>query len=57
MIEHKITVNKRLIAYAYANRHDECRTQRKQLIKLCIMDIRRLQDTPSPPDMYDNPTH
>jgi len=57
MIDHKITVNKRLIAYHYANRHDKHRTQRIQQIKDCIASIRRLHNNPSLADMYDNPAH
>ncbi len=57
MIDHKITVNKRLIEYDYANRHDEHRIQRRQRIKLCIESIRRLQNNPSLADKYDNPAY
>ncbi len=57
MIGHKITVNKRLIEYDFANRHDEHRVQRKQRIKQCIASIRRSQVNPTEADMYDNPAH
>lgn len=56
-ISHKITVNKRLIAYDFANRHDERRTQRRQRIKMCIASIRRLQNNPIDEDKYGNPAH
>ncbi len=57
MIGHKIEVNKRLIAYDYANRHDKHRSQRRQRIKDCIESIKRLQVNPSLRDHYDDPSH
>ncbi len=57
MIEHKITVIRRMIVYDYANRHDEHRVQRKQRIKQCVASIRRLQNNPSLADKYDNPAY
>ena len=54
-ISHKITVNKRLIAYDFANRHDKYRKQRRQRIRACIQSIRRLQNNPTDKDRYDNP--
>ena len=57
MIGHKITVNKRLIAYDYFHRHDKHHVQRKQRIKQCIASIRRLQVNPTETDMYDNPAN
>ncbi len=57
MIEHKITVNLRMLEHDYFHRHDEHRVQRKQRIKQCIASIRRLQDNPTEADMYDNPAY
>lgn len=57
MISHKITVNKRLIAYDYENRQDSHRKERRQRIKACIHSIRRLQTNPTNKDKYENPTY
>ena len=54
-IGHKITVNKRLITYDFANRHDKYRVARRQRIKDCIKSIRRLQNNPTDKDKYGNP--
>ena len=56
-IGHKITVNKRMIAYDYANRHDKHRKDRRKRIKDCIASIRRLQNNPTERDMYHNPAY
>lgn len=56
-IDHKITVNKRLIAYDFANRHDKHRVARRQRIRDCIASIRRLQNNPTDKDKYWNPAH
>lgn len=40
-IGHKITVNRRMIAHDFKNRHDMRREQRRKRIKDCIADIRR----------------
>lgn len=56
-LEHKITVNKRLIAYDFAHRHDKYRTARRKRIKDCIVSIRRLQHNPTDKDIYDNPSY
>lgn len=56
-IGHKILVNKRQIAYDFANRHDKYRTTRRQRIKTCIASIRRLQNNPTDKDKYDNPAY
>lgn len=56
-ISHKITVNKRLIAHDFANRHDKHRVCRRQRIKQCIQSIRKLQTCPTDSDRYDNPAH
>ncbi len=56
MIEHKITVNLRMLEHDYFHRHDEHRVQRKQRIKQSIALIRRLQVNPTEADMYDDPT-
>jgi len=54
-IDHKITVNKRLIEYDFTNRHDKHRKARRQRIKSCIASIRRLQNSPTDKDKYHNP--
>ena len=56
-IGHKITVNKRMITYDFANRHDKYREQRRKRIKNCIASIRRLQNNPTDKDRYENPAH
>lgn len=56
-IGHKITVNKRMIAYDFANRHDKHREQRCKRIKDCIASIRRLQNNPTDKDRYENPAY
>ncbi len=56
-IDHKITVNKRLITYDFANRHDKHRITRRQRIKSCIASIRRLQNNPTDKDKYNNPAY
>lgn len=57
LIGHKITVNKRMIAYDYANRHDKYREVRRRRIKDCITSIRRLQNNPTDKDKYWSPAH
>jgi len=56
-IGHKITVNKRCIAWDFANRHDKYRVQRRQRIRDCIASIRRLQNNPTDTDKYHNPAY
>lgn len=56
-IGHKITVHKRLIAYDFANRHDNLCSVRRQRIKDCIASIRRLQNDPTDKDKYENPAY
>ena len=57
MIDHKITVNKRVIEYNFAHRHENYHKKRVALIKDCIKCIRRLQNNPTQTDLYDNPAH
>jgi len=56
-VGHKITVNKRLIAYDFKNRHDKYRPARRKRIKDCIASIRRLQNNPTDKDKYQNPAY
>lgn len=53
-ISHRILVNRRLIEYDFAHRHEEkYKTQRRARIKDCIRSIRRLQNNPTEADKYD----
>ena len=54
MLNHKITVMKRIIESDYANRHDKYRKARRRRIKECIACIRKLQNNPTQEDIYDN---
>ena len=57
LLDHKITVMKRIIKSDFANRHDKYRKARRCRIKECIACIRRLQNDPTQTDIYDNPAH
>lgn len=57
LLNHKITVHKRIIESDFAQRHDKHRISRRLRIKACIACIRKLQNNPTQSDIYDNPAH
>ncbi|KKN01185.1 hypothetical protein LCGC14_1130260 [marine sediment metagenome] len=58
-IDHKITVNKRILKYQIPRRNDESSKAlgRRKFIRYCIACIRRLQNSPTSKDLYENPAH
>ena len=57
LIDHKITVNERVLEYHLPRRNDKYRDGRRAIIRDCIASIRRLRKAPTPTDLHDNPAH
>ncbi len=53
LVDHKITVNERLLEYHISRRNDKYKSQRRKLIHSCIVAIRRLRNAPTEKDLYE----